>query len=377
MPKLSVVVLGFAMIFLLGIPAQGNYAQDSGSLPANLAPITAANADNLREIYRISFHHPVYNVVAFQGDFLAIGTSEPKLYYCHLPCDNMQTYEAVGWIARLSFSSDGQWLAGAVFSLNEYNPVQLWRTEADKLLPVVVLWDQGKGRAGALDVDFSPDDTQLATGSEDGIVRIWDVATQQLAERLIGDPSDSVNSVAFSPDGNLLAAGNGILAPYYALTKGRAQIRIWDVATFPSIQIATLTGHIFYASDLIFSTDGDLLASAGGNPQASGTDNDGTVRLWDMEHLDSANQPWAILTGHTDNARSVTFTPNGGVLASSASDGTIRLWDVASRAQILVSGEDGNLSYLIYNVTFNHDGTILASSHGDGVVRLWGIPIEE
>ena len=90
-------------------------------------------------------------------------------------------------------------------------PARLW--DADSGTSIATL----TGAAGPVwSVAFSPDGTMLATGSDDGTAGLWDVATR----RQIGGPltADPVNSVAFSPDGTMLATG------------GDGTVRLWDVA---------------------------------------------------------------------------------------------------------------------------------------------------
>ncbi|MGI2909791.1 WD40 repeat domain-containing protein, partial [Hassallia sp. VBCCA 56010] len=68
-------------------------------------------------------------------------------------------------------------------------------------------------------VAFSPDGKTLASGSDDNTIKLWDVATGKLSQTLTGH-SNSVRSVAFSPDGKTLASGSD-----------DNTIKLWDVAT--------------------------------------------------------------------------------------------------------------------------------------------------
>ena len=121
------------------------------------------------------------------------------------------------------------------------------------------------GHTGAVDsMAFSPDGKTLASGSSDGTIRLWEVATG----RPIGSPLTGhtgwVLSVAFSPDGKTLASG------------GKDDtVRLWDVATRQQIG-APLTGYGRWVTSVAFSPDGMTLA---------GGSNDYTVRFWDTAYL--------------------------------------------------------------------------------------------
>ena len=188
-------------------------------------------------------------------------------------------------------------------------------------------------------VAFSPDGTLLASGSLDDTVKLWDVSTERQIATLPGRPP---LLVAFSPDGKTLAVGTW-----------DHTVELWDVAT--QERIATLGHEVVVSYTVSFSPDGKTLAV--------GTW-DNTVELWDV-----ATQERIATLGHEAVVNAVSFSPDGTLLASGSRDNTVKLWDVATRERIATLGHGAEVDA----VSFSPDGTLLASGSGDGTVKLWDV----
>ena len=189
-------------------------------------------------------------------------------------------------------------------------------------------------------VAFSPDGTMLASGSWDQTVRLWGVDTAQLLHTLTGHTGE-VMSVAFSPDGQTLASGSW-----------DGTIRLWDLHTGKHKR--TLTDNMGGVGSVAFSPDGTVLASGSA---------DAKIRLWNTTS-------WRVertLTGHTIVVDSVAFSPDGQILASGSRDKTIRLWHPHTGQHTTTLTVAAGVNRL----GFSPDGATLASGSRDSVVRLW------
>ncbi|MBC6466777.1 WD40 repeat domain-containing serine/threonine protein kinase [Actinomadura alba] len=234
-------------------------------------------------------------------------------------------------------------------------------------------------------VAFSPDGKTLATASDDNSARLWDVATGRNTATLNGHTSD-VFSVAFSLDGKTLATGS------YDNTA-----RVWDVVT--GRNTATLNGHAGSVLSVAFSPDGKTLATgsadntarlwdvADGRTTATLTSNinwvvssvafspDGktlatgsraTAWLWDVV----TGRNTATFTGHTDRVSSVAFSLDGKTLATGSWDNTARVWDVVTgRTTATFTGHTDWVS----SVAFSRDSKTLATGSNDNTARVWDV----
>jgi WD40 repeat protein/tetratricopeptide (TPR) repeat protein/serine/threonine protein kinase len=213
----------------------------------------------------------------------------------------------------------------------------LWRLCEGDLPPL-------RGHTGQIRaLAFSPAGRLLASGGDDGTVRLWDPATGDLV-RLLRNPAGWVLSVAFSPDGRLLACGSEDGA-----------VRLSDAATGQEAHV--LKGHAGWVRSVAFSGDSGLLATGG---------SDGMVRLWDV----GAWKQVHVFQEQAQRVTSVVFCPGTGLLASCGDDGVVRLLDVVAKKEVRTfAGHTG----WVLSVAFSPDGRLLASGGNDGTARLWDV----
>ena len=159
---------------------------------------------------------------------------------------------------------------------------------------------QGQHTADVWSASFRQDGQYLATGSHDGLIKLWETETWQCVGTLTAH-QHWISSVCFNTQNSLLASGD-----YGGV------IKIWNTNTQTCIQ--TLTGHKGVIWSLAFSPKGDRLASSSF---------DTTIRLWDVPK----GQHLRTLKGHQGYVVSVCYHPTKDILASASRDGTIRLWD--------------------------------------------------
>ena len=252
----------------------------------------------------------------------------------------------------------------------DLQPFQVLRGHSDRILSVA----------------FSPNGQMLASGSADRTIRLWNPHTGKSLKTLQGHRS-WVWGIAISPDNKFLASGS------YDHT-----VKVWDLESGECSQ--TLQGHPSSVLAVRFSPDGKTLFSSGydkivkhwkletgeclntweadssnrvwtmalsPNSQhlATGGD-DNYIKLWDIE----TGSCLRILSGHSHPVVSLVFTPNGDRLISGSSDRTIKIWDIFSGTCIeTLQGH----SHWVASLALSQDARTLISGSWDETIRCWDI----
>lgn len=299
-------------------------------------------------------------------------------------------------VTALAWSPDQDWLVMAAGNRLFGYHTDTWQVAWEYPMPAL-----------STSLAFSPDGRWLAVGSRDGLVRIWANPAALIGSKDI-EPSlvieahkKGVNSIAFDPGGRFLASGGN-----------DAVARFWDLNTGENM--GQMIGGTFAVPSIAFSPDGIVLAVVNGtevrlrevgserivgtiqssqplfslafHPQENffvtgSTENQ--VELWDASQAFRTGQeryPTPVsFDGHNgmpNTYRSlvwqVAFNPQGSLFATAGGDAVVRIWDYQQKSQVLsLTGHHLAVSC----VSFSPNGLLLASGSLDASVRIWQIGI--
>lgn len=193
-------------------------------------------------------------------------------------------------------------------------------------------------------ISLSPDDHLIASGTDKGEIKMWDMDSGKQLKTLMRHVS-AVRSISFSPDSNMIACGTA-----------SGEITLWDVNYKEKIR--RLKGHKGEVKSLQFTADGRLLISSSA---------DGSIVVWDMKDGKEDKR----ITGHSSSVNSISLF--NGTVVSGSSDMNIAIWDLNSGKQILKAVKGSAVNVTAVSKVKRQ----LAVGLSDGIVELINMDLGE
>jgi len=290
------------------------------------------------------------------GDIMLSRSSDGGMSFSEVHVSDMEN----GTQSHPAMAANGSRVAVAWEEYRSDNNIRIWRA-TDGALIREISGHNGTVRA----VEFSPNGTYLASGSEDSLVKIWSAATGALF-RNVAVHTSSVTSVNWSADGKMLASGSDDHDVVILNSTTLAQTaRLNSVNGLPTRN---------YVNALCFSPDSQHLAVAYngryGTEVPTGTPSQYyNLTVWNLS--DYSNWTSNELTaspnkGHTMSVTDVAFSHNGTYLASASKDFTLKIWNPGTGEKL----GDVSLSQWVHSLAWSPDDTHVAVGLGNGSIAI-------
>jgi WD40 repeat protein len=238
-------------------------------------------------------------------------------------------------VLAVAYSPDGRWLVTG----GEDREALVFETSRFQRVHVL-----GGHERPIRALAFSRDGTQIATAGDEGIVRVWSIATGGLIRTI--PHVAPIWQLALSPDGTVAAVDD------------QGRVALWSFGALPQLHTSLTNGH---TRAIAFSDDGSRLV-------ASGTDTK-VFRIQDGVLGDKAS----LMDGPTGEVRAVTFTRDTACVITAGVDGLVQLWD-ADKGKLL--GTRGTRGAAVNALATSADGSTLWVGGADQLVRAWDIHAE-
>ena len=289
-------------------------------------------------------------------------------------------------IKSIAFSTDGTQLATGG---NKGDLIRIWDPSNGRELHQ---FHASGDQIGSL--VFAPTGSSLASGANNGGLTLWDLdhGTKKWESKLPGD----IRTLAFAPDGKTLAAGGGAEyghkkddLPFLLLVDAESgknirpltisrnsvasvafskdgqvlcaglggNLKVWQGST--GKERAAPFGHATWISDVAVAADGRTAVTAGG---------DGKLIVWDL----ATGGELRRLAGHNGEVRALGLVPGGKLVASAGTDQMVRIWELATGLEVrhFEASPDG----LLYALAVSPDGKLVAAGdYHDGTVFIWDL----
>lgn len=198
-------------------------------------------------------------------------------------------------------------------------------------------------------IAFSPNGKQIASGSTNNTVLIWDIETGSVTLTCVGHTA-SVTSVEWSPDGKMVASASL-----------DHTVRVWDSTTGTAKW--TFIGHQNLVRTVSWSNDGSMIASGSSVDDEYGS---GEVRIWSVLSGDYIGN----LSGNSTEILSLDWSPDDTKIVTGSTNGYVSIWWVGNRT---LEAENKGHTRSVMAVSWSQNGSVIASSSGDNRIRTWNV----